>query len=308
MSKRVNALKNHVNNPYAIKRTSDEMRLSMLFDMYLTDLIEIAAHRFEWTNLPTEIDPRFIEMQLIYKGYVLFYHDDNYDRFLAVDGAMSGVNQFNNPISFTTVGAGGYKSKTLDSTNCVPIFANYARRETINKLTLFAQRFADLDRTTEIAALNLRSPKVVTVEQSQLHTFTNLMRKIRAGAEAVFGTRSLATNLDGIQVLDLEQDPRHLEALEVTFAREWSKCMTLLGINNVNAEKKERMVTDEANANNEQVLASRNVGLATRLQACELINRIFGLDIGVRYIGNDQQVPMVSMANMIMQPGGVQGA
>ena len=47
-------------------------------------------------------------------------------------------------------------------------------------------------------------------------------------------------------------------------------------------DKKERLVDDEVQANNEQVEASFNVALKAREQAVEQINKLFGLNITVK--------------------------
>ena len=56
---------------------------------------------------------------------------------------------------------------------------------------------------------------------------------------------------------------------------------TDIGVNNANMDKKERMVANEVEANNEQVKASEDVLLKSREEACKQINRIFGLNISV---------------------------
>ena len=58
--------------------------------------------------------------------------------------------------------------------------------------------------------------------------------------------------------------------------------MTFLGLNNSNQDKKERVVTNEVEANNEQVEGCLNAGLTARQQACKDINRIFKTKISVR--------------------------
>lgn len=63
----------------------------------------------------------------------------------------------------------------------------------------------------------------------------------------------------------------------------WNECMGLLGINNANQDKKERLVAAEVGANDEQVEATRNIALNARQQACDRINDMFGLDISVDF-------------------------
>lgn len=61
------------------------------------------------------------------------------------------------------------------------------------------------------------------------------------------------------------------------------ECMTLLGIENANMDKKERLVSDEVNANNQQVIASRNIWLSERKKAIEELNKKFGLNASVEF-------------------------
>ena len=61
-----------------------------------------------------------------------------------------------------------------------------------------------------------------------------------------------------------------------------NEVFTDLGINNANMDKRERMVANEVEANNEQVKACEDVMLKARQQACKEINRIFGTNISVK--------------------------
>lgn len=60
-------------------------------------------------------------------------------------------------------------------------------------------------------------------------------------------------------------------------------CMTMLGINNANQDKTERLVSGEADARSEQVGANRAIALNERERACEKINKMFGTSISVRW-------------------------
>ena len=60
--------------------------------------------------------------------------------------------------------------------------------------------------------------------------------------------------------------------------------LTLMGLNNSNANnnKKERLLVDEVNVNNGEILMNLDVDFKNRLEACERINKRFGLNISVK--------------------------
>ena len=58
----------------------------------------------------------------------------------------------------------------------------------------------------------------------------------------------------------------------------WNEALTFLGINNINVEKRERLVKEEANANNELVNLNLQNRLLVRKQACVQFNELFNLN------------------------------
>ena len=57
----------------------------------------------------------------------------------------------------------------------------------------------------------------------------------------------------------------------------WNEALTFLGINNIMIEKSERLITDEANSNNELINLNLQSYLAPRQEACRQFNEKFGL-------------------------------
>ena len=75
--------------------------------------------------------------------------------------------------------------------------------------------------------------------------------------------------------------PIVFDKLRIEKTNIWNEAMSFMGLNNANTDKRERLVDDEVNANNEQIEASIEVMLASRQQACEEINKMFDLNISV---------------------------
>ena len=68
--------------------------------------------------------------------------------------------------------------------------------------------------------------------------------------------------------------------------------MGLLGINHANQDKKERLVSSEVGANDEQVDAMKNVALNSRQRAAKQINDMFGLSVSVDYFKEPEPEPV----------------
>ena len=68
-----------------------------------------------------------------------------------------------------------------------------------------------------------------------------------------------------------------------------NELLTLFGLNNV-VDKKERLIVDEANANNDYI--NRNVDLLykNRKLGCDKINEKFGLNINVKRVNNIEEI------------------
>ena len=73
-----------------------------------------------------------------------------------------------------------------------------------------------------------------------------------------------------------------------------NEALTYLGISNVSFQKKERMLQDEVLRNNGGTVSSRYSRLNARKEACEKINRMFGLNMSVDY-REDVDIDMTNM-------------
>lgn len=260
-------------------------RLTVNERMYVRVLTELATNRFKWVGMPESIDQRFLELTLFNQALCVFYFDKEYDRYLALRASGTGRwNMYNNPTTFTTIGNAGYKSKTLKGNDCVPIWANYLRMPDSDIVYLYATKLAKIDRTIEINLDAMRHPFVVAVEESERQTFVNMMRQVQEGEPIIFGTPSLGASLDEkIKILDMRLDRETVLNLQLSRARLWNECMSLLGINNANQDKKERLVSAEVGANDEQVMSTRGIAMVSRKIAAEQINERYGLSVSVEW-------------------------
>lgn len=287
------------NNPNTNRKTVYER-------MYIRVLTEICTNRFSWEGLPDEIDKRFLELELFRHALVVFFWDDNFDKYFALRGSGAGIwNMYDNPTTFKVVG-NTMMSRTLkagagqisadvkninepikDKEGCVPIWANTLRTPDWDIVYLQSTKLAEIERTIELTIQQMRKMTLFAVDDNERQSFMNIWRQWQEGQPAVFGTETMTSAIgDKIQMFDLGVDKELVLNLQVAKSKIWNETMTLLGINNANQEKRERLVADEVSANDSQVMAVRNSAISARQYAADLINEKYGLDVKVEWNEN----------------------
>jgi len=280
-------------NPHlnAGKRQRNPVRDQQAFtEMMLRRVIsEMCMNRFEWKGLPDSVNPRFLELEIFYRGMCVYYHDKLTGQDVVAQGANVGyMNAFDEPTSFTVIGS-NRQPLELSVKKAVPIYANYLRTPETDVVEMYAMKIAKFDRTIEITGDNMRQPKVIKAKENQRLTMSNLNRMHEEGQGVIFAADTL--NLDDIEVLDLGVPSGYLSDLQTARTRLWNECMGLLGINHANQDKKERLVSSEVGANDEQVDAMKNVALNSRQRAAKQINDMFGLNVSVDYFKEPEPEP-----------------
>lgn len=301
-------------------------RQAMIEQMYIQLLAEMAANRYKWKGLPESIDPRFLEVTLLQNALSVFYFDEEYGKFFALRGSPNGRwNMYNNPISFQVYG-NEFISKTLRAMphavrarddrgrftqdaiilpeECIPIWANYLRAPDWNVILIYASRLAEFDRTIEINARSARRTRVIAIDPNMQLSVENMIRQIDEGQPVVkINQQTFEQTLGNLTSIDLGVTPKTIEELQLSRTRVWNECMGLLGINNANQDKKERLVASEVDANNDQVDSMRWVNLNARRQAAHMINKRYGLSLSVEFHNQQANAP----EPMLQSAGEIEG-
>jgi hypothetical protein len=164
----------------------------------------------------------------------------------------------------------------LTEENSVLIFNDYLRIPMYPTLMLYAQRLAEIDRTIDINVMNQKTPKIIRCTDKQRLTFKNLMMQAQGNVYWIFGDKSV--DLKDIDILDVTA-PYVANEMQILKHQYWNEALTYLGVENVNTEKKERLVSNEVMSNMGDVEAQRFVRLNARKWACQQINETFGLEV-----------------------------
>ena len=256
---------------------------------YLRWITELAVNRFTWTGLPEDpegdLRPRYMELMLFRKAMVVFFKHKGWDKYLCLQGTPNGnMDMYFDPTAFNVFGNGttpGIDGLTVSARDAVPIWANMLRAPDLDMVSIYVKRLARFDRTVDTNVLTMQHPFMIHATDEQRHTIVEAWRQVEDGQPVLMLNKNVMGDdiTKSLSVLDMKIDPDTVTELLLNKKKVWQECMTFLGINNANQEKRERLITDEVNANNSEVGAARAIALGARQQACEIINEKFGLDI-----------------------------
>lgn len=250
-----------------------------VFTQYYNRLTELSISMFEWKNLPDSIDQRFMELALFADGMSVFFKDDVLG-FLCLRCMIGGTwDVYNVPRLRTAYATNGYQNR-LNEENSVIIFNNALRTPSRLDVEVYARRLWDLDRTVDVNAKAQKTPIIISCTEPQRLTMKNLYMKYEGNEPFIFGDKNL--NPEALRVLRTDA-PFIADKIQQLKTQIWNEALTALGISNVSYQKKERLISDEVIRNMGGVIANRYSRLNARRQACDEINRMFGLDIACDY-------------------------
>ena len=250
-----------------------------LYLYYFNRLKELAISMFEWKNLPSTVDPRFLELTLFNDGQCLFFKDEVMG-YLTLQCTIGGqFNVYRVPTNRRAYATNGYQNN-LDDTNSVIIYNNMLRENTIEVVDMFAKRLYGLDSIIDVNANAQKTPVLITCDETQRLTLQNIYMQYTGNQPVIYGNKNLDVN--GIKVLktDAPYIGQMIYELKINV---WNEALSYLGISTVNNVKRERLITDEVQRNLGGTYASRYSRMNMRKEACKNINEMFGLNIDVDY-------------------------
>jgi hypothetical protein len=261
------------------KKNVTEWENTRTYQMYLSRLQDYALSMFKWEGLPSSINERFLEMKMLQEGKILFFKDEEMG-FLALPFTFSQLNVYNEPVEFMAYSIN--YSKEYDIEHAVPMWANFSRDPIYWIIQEYAKRLYWVERALDLNIRQQKFPFLIIGEESERLTLMNAYEKWEGNEPFIYAYKT-GFKKDSFDVLNT-QVPYVADKLMEYKHNLWNEAMTFLGIGNAKQDKKERLVSDEVAANDEQIESSREVMLKARQLACKQINEMFPeLNISVDY-------------------------
>lgn len=262
---------------------------TITYMQYLRRLMELSMSMFEWKNLPSTVDPRYIELRLFETGSVVFFKDDVLGE-LCLDCIQQGnFDVYGNPITRRAYSCYNNYQKVLNDKDSVIIWNNYLRTNSVTDIQLYAKRLWDLDRSVDVNAKAQKTPILIQCNEKQRLSMKNLYMQYDGNTPVIFADNNI--DLNSVKVVST-QAPYVADKLYQLKNQIWNEALTYLGISNLNINKSERLITDEVLRSQGSTISSRYSRLESRRQAVEKINDMFRLDIEVNYREDFQNIDL----------------
>lgn len=149
-------------------------------------------------------------------------------------------------------------------------------------MELFAYRLYECQRTWDTNIKAQKTPSLIVIDEKQRVLMENLYSQYEGNRPVIFGDKN-QLSIDSIKCLNT-QAPFVADKITAEKKEIWNEALTFLGINNIMVDKKERLITDEANSNNELINLNLQSYLAPRELACKQFNEKF------RLTGTDKEI------------------
>ena len=163
----------------------------------------------------------------------------------------------------------------MKNTHCILVQNNWNGIPTLSTMQLFAYRLYEAERTIDVNIKAQKTPTLILVDEKQRFSLINMYNQYDGNRPVIYGDKNNFS--DGSPIQAIKTDAPFLADKLSNYKKEiFNEALTFLGINNIMVDKKERLITDEANSNNELINLNLQSYLAPRQKACEQFNELFG--------------------------------
>lgn len=253
------------------------------FKTYQSDfrqMVTLAENVFEFVDLPEFIDVAYMNKQLLRRGSVAFSKDEELGVIALPYRNIGKLDVYGRPKKIEVFAYNNSYHRILDRGEFVIMYDNNGRYPLYLDIAQLAERIALCERTQDINIAQQKTPRVWKADDSSINTVRAMLNNVDSNSETVVAHSSL--DIDELECV-LEPAPYVTDKIDLHLDKLWAKFFRLIGIANIQEQKRERVIQDEMIASQGGTIASRYSRFQPRKNAIEQINAKFGTNISVRY-------------------------
>lgn len=241
------------------------------YEMYKRQLLTLAENVFEFKNLPNYIDVAFLNKVLLRQGSIAFFVDEVMGLLALPYISIGKLDVYSRPVKIQVYGQNGY-SKVLNQNEFVIMYDNNGRYPLWLDILQYCERIALDTRTVDINIAQQKTPRFWKTSSEKVKSVQDIINNVD-------GLENTVLSYDNIDLDDttlvLAPAPFVADKIDLHKEKDWNEFLRLIGIANMNFQKKERNIKDEVLASQGGTVASRFSRFQPRQNAIDEINRKF---------------------------------
>lgn len=266
---------------------------SPLSRFFQRHLLQRAISVFKW-KLPEHWSAEYFLYSLYSFGYVVVVNTDAYGVIPQACG-LHGYDVMYRPTNAIIANPllSGIKNPRI-GVECSVINLQPDFGSVMDLVTFYADMMALSAQTAGVNIMNSRLSYVFTAgNKAAADSFKVMYDQIASGKPAVFADKTLMRP-DGSPSWEAFQQnvgQNYIAGQIIDDLRKWEQRFdTAIGISNSNTEKKERLIVDEVNSNNEETKTVASLWLEQLQKGVEKTNKMFNLNISVDWRNAEKEV------------------
>lgn len=250
------------------------------YEMYKRQMLTLAENVFEFENLPEYIDTAYLNKILLRQGSIAFFKDEVLGVIALPYTVMGTLDIYQRPQKIMAIAPNGSYRRILNSDEFVIMYDNNGRYPLWLDILQYSERIALDTRTTDINIAQQKTPRFWKTSSEKVKSVQDIINNVDGLENTVLSYNNI--DLDDTTLV-LAPAPFVADKIDLHKEKDWNEFLRLIGIANMNFQKKERNIKDEVLASQGGTIASRYSRFEPRQKAIKLINEKFGTNINVRY-------------------------
>lgn len=212
------------------------------YQMYKRQLLTLAENVFEFTNMPRYIDKAYLNKNLVRNGSVAFFVDEVMGLLALPYQSIGDLDVYGRPTSIQVTSLNGYTKLIKNSDDFVIMYDNEGRYPLWLDILQYAERIALDTKTSIINIAQQKTPRFWKTKAENQKSIQDLVNNVDSLENTVITYNDL--DLDDTTLI-LAPAPYVADKIDIHKEKDWNEFLRVIGIANMNFQKKERNIKDE---------------------------------------------------------------
>lgn len=245
-------------------------------------IFDIVFGLFTW-KLPDGCNAKKLEYDLLTTGQAAIFWDEKYKSFINTQiTGQSTLDIYGLPLVYNCIGVGYNRTMRRDKIayifNTVNLYGENrvtVQGSPLSVIDYYANKLTDIDIAIQNNINSNKRPYIIGVgDVKQVKAIREAMRQSADGEPLIIVD---GDKFSGVNTTVLKTDtPLQIEALQAARRNTIHECLSRFGINSLEYDKGERMITAEAESNLDSLAITLRAMLDARKEGCDRFYKLYG--------------------------------